>query len=77
MVQHVHLNGGPLHDQRVALESGARCFTIQQPLRMPETLAEVLDPISNIETRSGHYSAVKNYPGEFEWDGWEATPHHE
>ena len=77
MAQHVHLNGGPLHDRHVVVENGTRCLTIQEPLQMPQNLSEVIDPIANIETRSGHYSAVKHYPGEFEWDGWEATPHHE
>lgn len=74
MAQNVHLNGGPLHDRHVMIETGARVVVVQQPLRLPENFSEVLDPIANIETRKGHYSAVSNYPGEFEWDGWEATP---
>ena len=74
VAQHVHLNGGPLHDRHVMVETGARVIVIQEPLRMPQNLTEVIDPIGNIETRKGHYSAVQHYPGEFEWDGWEATP---
>ena len=56
MAQNVHLNGGPWHDRKIAMEDGRDHFHILEP--------------GLIKTREGMYSRVQGSPGEFEWDGW-------
>jgi hypothetical protein len=69
-----HLNGGPMHDMKIALPFGTDhfhveglvdCRSLQMRREHPEPLPE------HVKTRMGTYSAVSRYPGEFEWDGWE------
>ncbi|URC17906.1 hypothetical protein SEA_ENDOR_50 [Microbacterium phage Endor] len=69
-MQSIHLNGGPLHDQHVAIPEGLKCFTITVPLRWPDQLDDIINQhYESVPTRTGHYSAT-TYRGEFEWDGW-------
>lgn len=74
MVQNIHLNGGPMHDQRCTLPEGRDHFHIIEPVddaveraiksSSPEEGFQVLP------TREGTYSQVRGVRGEFEWDGW-------
>lgn len=70
----IHLNGGPWHDRKVALEYGRDHFHIIEPVE--DAVDRALkapsegDALEVVKTREGTYSQVRSVPGEFEWDGW-------
>lgn len=74
MAHTVHLNGGPWHDRKVALEHNRDHFHIIESVE--DAVARALkapsedDGIETVQTREGMYSQVQGLPGEFEWDGW-------
>lgn len=73
MAQTIHLNGGPMHDQRVAVPDDRDHFHIIEPVgavrwALREPSGD--DAIGVVSTREGMYSQVQDRPGEFEWDGW-------
>ncbi|QOP65244.1 hypothetical protein SEA_ZAYULIV_48 [Microbacterium phage Zayuliv] len=77
MAQTIHLNGGPWHDRRVSLEDGHQHFHIMEsPMEaVQRAIREMKDGtppagMQRLPLREGTYSSVRNYPGEFEWDGW-------
>lgn len=67
----VHLNGGPWHGRTTAIPEGRDHFHIIEPNVdwSAAITAEENTPVA-LPTRAGTYSAVRGYPGEFEWDGW-------
>ena len=74
MAQTIHLNGGPMHDQRVSVSDYRDHFHIIEPVgdavwrALQEPSGD--DAIGVVSTREGMYSQVQDRPGEFEWDGW-------
>lgn len=72
----VHLNGGPWHDRKVALEHKRDHFHIIEPVEDIASRARKELPSESdsffpaVETREGTYSQVRGLSGEFEWDGW-------
>lgn len=75
MAHTVHLNGGPWHGRKVALENSNRDHfhiiesvedAVDRALKAPSES----DALEVVKTREGTYSQVQGYPGEFEWDGW-------
>ena len=74
MAPTIHLNGGPMHDQHVAIPDDRDHFHIIEPVddavqRALQAPADS-DSIEVVSTREGMYSRVQGYPGEYEWDGW-------
>lgn len=77
MAQTIHLNGGPMHDQQVAIPDDRDHFHIIEPASdaIQRAIQEMKDEdteqkFQRVPLREGMYSRVQGYPGEYEWDGW-------
>lgn len=69
-----HLNGGPWHGRKIALDANRDHFHLLEPVE--EAISRALqapsleEGIEVVKTREGTYSVIRGYPGEMEWDGW-------
>jgi hypothetical protein len=68
-MQTVHLNGGPWHDQVLALEDGRDHLHILGVMAVVDMFKDPPDEPQVLPRKEGMYSRVSNTQ-EFEWDGW-------